>query len=548
MGNKSKSKDYLVQGTILVIASFVARFIGMIYRIPLTQILGNEGNGYYSTAYEIYTIVLMVSSFSIPLAVSKLVSERLSLGKKKNANRVFICAMKFSLIMGGVMSILTFALAGVITKYMMKSEMAVYALRVMCPAIFLFAIAGCLRGVFQGHGSMVPTAVSQVVEQIVNAIVSVVCAGLMLNYGAKLASKNGNELMEPALAAAGGTFGTVASIAVALLFLLFVFVTFQRNFKRQMRKDHTLRVESDRSIYLALIFTILPVVLSTVTYNISTVLDQGIFNHVLAAQGFEEQQYVAIFGIYTGKFRVLMNVPLSIASCLAPSVVPSLSAAMAEGNYRDAKMKVRDSTRYTMTLTIPCAVGLATLASPIMQLIFGDSMSLTEGIMQHGALMIVLLALSTLSTGILQGLGELKKPLIHTAIALAAHVVMLVVMLTYFEMNIYAVIYSNIFFALVICVMNAWSIKKTLQYRQELVRTFLIPLISSGIMGVAVYGVYRLFALFAGNAVSTIIAVLVGIIVYGILLIKLRGITKREIYRLPKGAYLVAFLKKCRIL
>lgn len=548
MENKSKSKDYLVQGTILVIASFVARFIGMIYRIPLTQILGNEGNGYYSTAYEIYSIILMVSSFSIPLAVSKLVSERLSLGKKKNANRVFICAMKFSLVIGGVMTVVTFALAGVITKYMMKSEMAVYALRVLCPAIFLFAIAGCLRGVFQGHGSMVPTAVSQVLEQIVNAIVSVVGASLLLDYGTRLAQERGNDQLGPAFAAAGGTLGTVVSIAVALLFLLFVFVTFQRNFKRQMRKDHTLRIESSRSIYFALIFTILPVVLSTVTYNISTVLDQGIFNHVLAAQGFEEEQYVAIFGIYTGKFRVLMNVPLSIASCLAPSVVPSLSAAMAEENYRDAKIKVRDTTRYTMTLTIPCAVGLATLASPIMQLIFGDAMELTAGIMQHGALMIVLYALSTLSTGILQGLGELKKPLVHTAIALAAHVVLLVVLLTHFELNIYAVIYANIFFALIICVMNAWSIKKALNYRQELVRTFLIPLISSGIMGVAVYGVYRLFHLFAGNAVSTIIAILVGVLVYGIFLIKLRGITAKEIYRLPKGAYLVAILRKCRIL
>lgn len=548
MGNKSKSKDYLVQGTILVIASFVARFIGMIYRIPLTRILGNEGNGYYSTANEIYSIILMVSSFSIPLAVSKLVSERLSLGKKKNANKVFYCALKFSLVVGGIMSVLTFALAGVITKYMMKSEMAVYALRVLSPAIFLFAIVGCLRGVFQGHGSMVPTAVSQVIEQIINAVVTVVCAGLMMSYGTKLAKEKGNDLLGPALAAAGGTFGTVVSIAVALLFLLFVFVTFQRNFKKQLKKDHTLRVESDRSIYLALIFTILPVVLSTVTYNISTVLDQGIFNHVLAAQGFTEEQYVAIFGVYTGKFRVLMNVPLSIASCLAPSVVPSLSAAIAEGNYKDARTKVRDSTRYTMVLTIPCAVGLAALASPIMQLIFNDDMALAEGIMQSGALMIVLFALSTLSTGILQGLGELQKPLVHTAIALAAHVVLLVVLLTRFELNIYAVIYANIFFALIICILNAWAIKQALHYRQELVRTFLIPLLSSAVMGLAAYGVYWLFHLFSGNAVSTIIAILVAVVVYVVCLVKLRGITKREIYNLPKGPYLVAILEKCRIL
>lgn len=548
MGNKSKSKDYLVQGTILVAASFVARFIGMVYRIPLTRILGNEGNGYYSTANEIYAIILMVSSFSIPLAVSKLVSERLSLGKRKNANKVFLCAVKFSLIVGGIGAVLTFALAGVITKYMMNSEMAVYALRVLAPAIFLSAIVGCLRGVFQGHGSMVPTAVSQVVEQIVNAVVTVVCAGMMMSYGMQAAKEKGNDLLAPALSAAGGTFGTVASLVVALLFLLFVFISFQRNFKRQMKKDHTLRLESDRRIYMALIFTILPVVLSTVTYNISTVLDQGIFNHVLAAQGFSEEQYVSIFGIYTGKFRVLMNVPLSIASCLAPSVVPSLSAAIVERNFKEARIKVRDTTRYTMVLTIPCAVGLAALASPVMQLLFGDDKALTAGIMQSGALMIVLFALSTLSTGILQGLGELHKPLVHTAIALASHVVLLVVLLIKFELNIYSVVYANIFFALVICVMNAWSIRRTLGYRQELVRTFLIPLISSGVMGAAAYGIYCLFRLFSGNTVSTIVAILTGMVVYVVCLVKLRGITEREIYHLPKGRYLLAILRKCRIL
>ena len=184
----------------------------------------------------------------------------------------------------------------------------------------------------------------------------------------------------------------------------------------------------------------------------------------------------------------------------------------------------------------------------MMQLIFNDDMALAEGIMQSGALMIVLFALSTLSTGILQGLGELQKPLVHTAIALAAHVVLLVVLLTRFELNIYAVIYANIFFALIICILNAWAIKQALHYRQELVRTFLIPLLSSAVMGLAAYGVYRLFHLFSGNAVSTIIAILVAVVVYVVCLVKLRGITKREIYNLPTGPYLVAILEKCRIL
>lgn len=545
MGKKNNN-NYLVQGTILVIASFVARAIGMIYRIPLTRILGAQGNAYYSTANEIYSIILMISSFSLPLAVSKLVSERLHKGQKKNAHRVFICALKFGLLVGGVMSVMTFALGGVITKFM-KFEMASFALRVLSPAIFLYAVVGVLRGFFQGHETMIPTAVSQVIEQIVNAVVSVAGAALLVGYGAKLGEKQGNDSLGPAFGAAGGTLGTVISILVALFFLGFIYVSYQRSFRRQMKRDHTPRLESEKRIYRALVATILPVVLSTVIYNISTVIDQGIFGTIMSGQGFVEKEYSTVWGIFV-EFKVLMNVPLSIASCLAPSVVPSLTASMLDEDYRGAGIKVRDSIRYTMVFTIPCAVGLAALASPVMQIVYNDSSTLAAGIMQSGALMIVLYALSTLTTGILQGLGEMQKPLIHSAVALVLHIIVLVLMLNFSGMNIYSVVYANIFFALVICLLNAWAIRQTLGYRQELMRSFIIPVFVSGLMGLAAYGVYRLFALFAGVLISTVIAILMGMVVYVVLLVKLRGITEREIRGLPKGAYLVYILQRCRIL
>ena len=182
MENKENKSNYLVQGTILAVASIIARVIGMIYRIPLTNILGDEGNGYYTTANQIYTILLMISTFSLPLAVSKLVSERLHQGQYKNAQKVFHCAMRFSVIAGGVISLLTFFLAGVICGSIMKVDNASYALRVLSPAIFIFAIAGVFRGYFQGHESMVPTAVSQIIEQIINAFVSVIGAALLFRF------------------------------------------------------------------------------------------------------------------------------------------------------------------------------------------------------------------------------------------------------------------------------------------------------------------------------------------------------------------------------
>ena len=551
MSKKSSSKtNFLAQGTILVIASFVAKAIGMIYRIPLTHILGDDGNGYYSTANEIYTIILMISSFSLPLAVSRLVAEREYAGEVKNSYKVLICSLRFAAVTGGILSILTFLLGGVITKYVMGVELASYALRVLAPAIFLFALTGVLRGFFQGHGTMVPTAVSQIIEQIINAIVSVAGAYVMLQYGLKLGEKKGDAELGTALAAAGGTFGTVASVGVALLFMIVIYLGYRNGFKRRMKKDKTRRRESDRAIYRAITYTILPIVLSTLVYNISTIIDQGVFNHILAGMGFTQKQYATVWGIYSGKFRVLMNVPLSIASCLAPSVVPALTEAMANNDLREAGLRTRDTIRYTMVFTIPCAVGMAELARPIMMMLYGnnDSLALAAGIMQSGALLTVLLALSTLTTGILQGLGEMQAPLVHAATAVAIHLGFLVLFVVKFKWNIYGVVYANIIFGLIICLLNARSIRKKLHYRQEIKKTFLVPVIAAGVMGIAAYLVHRVFNLFAGNTISTILAVCVGAVVYGICLVKLGGILEREIRRLPKGDLLADLLIRLNIL
>lgn len=544
---KSNSKNYLVQGSILAVASIIAKIIGMIYRFPLTNTLGNEGNSYYSTANEVYNIVLMISSFSLPLAVSKLVSERIHKGEYKNAHRVFLCAMRFALIAGGALALLTYVFAGVITKYVLSIELAVYALRVLAPAIFVFAIVGVFRGFFQGYSNMTPTAVSQVIEQIVNAIFTVVCANIMYSYGVSLAQENGNELLGPAWGAAGGTFGTVVSITVAMLFMMFVYTVQKSTLKRQMRRDVTTHLESERAIYRTMILTIIPIVLSTLIYNISNVADQGVFNKVLLSQGYTEKQYTSIWGIYSGQFRVLMNVPLSLASCLAPSVVPSLTAAMARGDRGDARRKIRTSVRFTMIITIPCAVGMAALAKPILTMLYPSletGRPLAVGIMQAGALLIILYAFSTLTTGILQGLGKLQTPLINNAAALVIHFILLYVMLTAGNLNIYAVVWSNICFALIVSVLNAIAIARFLHYRQEWKRTFLIPVIVSIIMGAAAYLIYQLFHLVFGNTISVLFAILAGVATYGIGLISFKGITVEEIAAFPKGHLIVRLLRK----
>ncbi|MDO4452905.1 MAG: polysaccharide biosynthesis protein [Eubacteriales bacterium] len=545
---KKKNNNYLVQGTILTAASIIARVIGMIYRIPLTNIIGKEGNSYYSTANEIYTILLLVSSFNIPLAVSKLVSERLNNGEYKNAYRVLRCALKLSIPVGAVFSVITFVFADFIAKDLVHNELAVYGIRILAPALFLMSILGVIRGFFQGHGNMVPTAVSQVIEQLVNAVVSIAGAAAMIGIGASIATKRGNDSYKPAFGAAGATIGTVVSVTIALLFVGVIFVTYIKRYKRKMRRDRTRRRESERKIYRAIIITIVPVVLSSVLYNITTILDQSIFNSVLGSQGYSAEQYNIIWGTYSGEFRVLMNVPLALASCLAPSIVPSLAAAWADKDRRMARQKTGDAIRYTMVITIPCTAGMIALASPIMQLLFSDSTSLVEGITQCGSPMMVLFALSTLTTGVLQGIGKMKIPLMNTVAALVIHLITLYASLKMGGMNIYGVILANTVFSFVVCVLNGIAVKRYLHYRQEILRTFLVPILSSVIMGAAAWGVHTVLAGFIGNFLATMIAICVGAFVYFVLLVRLRGVSPRELASFPKGNTLVAVARKMRLI
>ncbi len=526
-------------------AAIIAKVIGMLYRIPMTNILGDTGNSYYSTANEIYSIILMISSFSLPLAVSKLMAERIQKGEYRNANMVFLCAMRLAVISGAAMAAVTYIFAGVLTKYVMNFEYAKYGLRVIAPAILIFAITGVFRGFFQGFGTMVPTALSQVIEQIINAVLSVVCASIMLNYGNSLTAAGGSDQLGPAWAAAGGTFGTVGSVTIALIIMMLIYQLNRRSFNKKVRADHSEHRESTAQIYRVLIATILPIIFSTLIYNISTVLDQGIFNAVLKGQGYTEDQYAIIWGIFTGKFRVLMNVVLALASSIGPAIVPSMTRSIASGNKKDARGKVQLSIRFTMIFSIPCAFGLAALGGPVIDMLFhpASGMPLSIGIMQAGAPMIIFYALSTLSTSILQGMGKLKEPLVHCAIALGVHIVVLYVLLRQFNLNIYAVLIANTVFALIICILNAMTIHRALRYRQEIYKTFFIPTIASVIMAFAAYAVYAVGHRVFGVSIGTVLGILVGMVIYGLTMIAFRGITAKEIVMMPKGR---TILKICR--
>lgn len=548
MGKRRSESNFIIQGSILAIASVICRLIGIIYRIPLTNIIGNEGNGYYSCAFEVYSIMLLLSSYSLPVAVSKLVSARLAKGEKRNAYRIYKGALIFAGIAGITVSIITYFGADFLAGTLMSQPMSSLALKILAPTLVLSAIMGVLRGYFQGLGTMIPTVFSQIIEQIVNAGVSVAAAFYLFSYGQKLDALLFTESYAPAYGAAGGTLGTGAGVLFGLLFLLFLALMYKQVINRQIRRDRTRYNESYSDIFLILILTIVPVILSTAIYNINSIIDQGVFNKIMMIQGNASNDIAELYGVFTGKYKLLTNVPLAIANALAASTVPTLSRALAEGKEHVAVRKISTSIRFTMIIVIPCAVGLTVLASPILQLLFHDSSELPARLLQIGSISTVLYALSTLTNGILQGLNHMNIPVRNAVISLILHLVALVIMLGVFKWGIYAVVFGNIIFALIMCILNGVAIRKVVDYEQEIKSTFVIPSIAAIFMGVVVYLIY--FALFkvVSNSISTLLAIIIGGIVYFILLVALKGVAREDLERIPKGYILISIVEKFHLM
>ncbi len=562
MSSHSKRNNFLIQGSILAAASILVRIIGLIYRIPMVRIIGKEGMGYYSNAFEMYNIALILSSYSIPLAVSKLVAARRVKKEHRNSYRVFLCAMAFATGVGLLATLIVFFGAGFLANTIFKSPNTTLPLMVLAPTIFVFSIMGVLRGFFQGKNTMIPTAVSQVLEQIVNAAVSVIAAWFLVKY---------NSVSEnvASFGAAGGTLGTFTGACIGLLFLLFVFAVYKPVLKKQIRHDTSGVRESYGDVFKLLLLTIAPIILSQTVYQISGLLDGSLFGHIMstkviagfdlpllkaengavAGQVYFEAYRNTLTGIYSGEYRLLTNVPVSIATSIGAAIVTTMAADMARGMMDSIHNKLHAAVKFNMIIAIPSAVGMGVLASPILYLLFKDSNELSANIMMLGSISIVFYALSTVTTAVLQGVNRLRIPVINSAISLGIHVVLVFCLLYFTPMSAYALVIGNVTFPLVVCILNWIAIAKHLNYQQEIVRTFLIPTISASLMGVITYFVYQGMIHLSGNVlISTMVSIVLAVIIYFTLLILMKGVNEQELSFLPKSRGIIRILKKLHML
>lgn len=540
MDDKTSGKHIIKQGTILAAASVISRIIGMLYRSPMAAVIGDKGNGLYSFAFEIYSIALILSSYSMPLAVSKLLSARFAKKEYKNADKIYKFAYIFAAVSGMVMALILFFGAGTIERLSGHEGLAL-PLKVLAPTVFVVALAGTIRGFFQSRNTMMPTAVSQLAEQIINAIVSIVAAVILVRFAA-------NKFDKARYGAAGGTIGTLFGALSSLMFLIFLFVIYKPRMKKHLSHDKVGVTVSNEEVLKLIVATIVPVILSQTVYQSIGVVDGFMFGNL-----YKGSDSTALYGIYSSKYRLMVNVPNAISSALASSMIPSLVSLYTLKNFVEFRARLKTSVKFNMIIAFPCAFGISALSGMIMKLLFPTTDTVISGrMLMYGSIAVLFYALSTVTNAALQGMDRMRLPVRHAAISLLIHIPLMVILLKFTKLGAHALVIGNIIYPLIVCALNWVSVARYANYRQEVKTTFIIPLLASSVMWIETFCLSRLMAKvlpvnYITNALITIICIVNACLVYFIMLFVLKGVTREELKEFPMGGRMAKFADKLKI-
>ncbi len=537
-----KNDGFVRQAGILAMAGIICRIIGILYRSPLAAVIGDEGNGYYGSAYNIYAIILLISSYSIPAAISKVIAGKLALKEYKNAQRIFHCAFLYVTIIGGIAALFAYFAAGILVE-----KNAVRVLRVLAPTIFFSGFLGVLRGYFQAQRNMVPTSISQIIEQILNAIVSVGAA-----YFLKQSVMTESETTQAIFGAIGSALGTGSGVLIGLAVMLFIYGKNRKTYIERLKEDETETLMSQKEIFGVIFAFVTPFILSTFIYNFSTSLDEVIYRKILKnVYEYDVTQIAVWYGVYSGKAVVISNIPIAIAAAVSAAMIPTISGRFAVGDIEEANKKIDIAVLATMMVSIPSAMGILWLADPIVKFLFPGqtNLDLAAGLLRALAITVVFYSLSTLTNAVLQGIGKVDTPMVHAALSLMIQAIVLVVCLLFTPLNLYALPVANIVYSFMMCILNQHAVSKNLGYKQEIHRTFWLPFAASFFMGVAARLAYDCAARYIGNnVIGLILALIMALFVYEILIIRL-GIVKEETLKMiPRGEIIIKISRKLRLI
>ncbi len=536
-----KTNPMIIQGAILAMAGIVTKVIGFAYRIPMANLLGEEGNGIYSVSFGIYNVALTLSSYSFPLAVSKLVSTRLAKRETKNAFSAFTTALAVSVV-AGLLSFLLLFLGADALEALYRTEGLAYPLKVLAPTTFAVALLGVFRGYFQGHGNMVPTALSQIFEQIVNAVVSIV---------ATYASLKAFEL-DPAISARGAAGATMGTLAGALCALIFITLTFtgRLNYTRRLIENDRSEPESKSSVFYEMLTTMLPVILSQTIYQIGFTVDDLLFSNTLHDKGIASSAISSLQGVFNTQYTQLINIPIAIATAMGASALPAIVRLSVQKKHRERREKIEAIIQINMAIALPCAVGLAVLAKPIVTLLFPSLVTyraVAENLLIFGSLGCVFYALSTVTTSVLQGCNKMRIPVVNSFISFFVHVILVFVLLKFTNLGIWARLIGDMSFPLLIAVLNVRQIKNCTGFEISAKKVFLSPLLCSLAMGTASLAIYLILNLIAHSMlISLALSVAAAVALYAFLILKSSVFSDEELLEFPAGSKILRLASKIR--
>ena len=499
---KKKTSKFFKNTFILVLAGIVVKIIGAVYRIPITNIIMDTGIGYYQAAYPVYLILLTISTAGLPVAVAKLVSENYALGRIKAAHKVFVESTKLMFALGIISALFVYVFSHQIVGFL-QNENSWYSLVALIPALVFSPLMSSFRGFYQGKDNMVPTAISQVIEQLFKLIFGLILTKYALNmYGVAVAA---------GAAQSGGSIGAFFKY---------------KDYKNEKQLDQSGFMYSDSEVIKNILSIAVPITIGASINPIMDFIDTKLVFMRLTDIGYAISEANDMFGWLKGMATTLINMPQAVSIALSMSIVPLVSACMVKKDFDKMHQTIYSGLKFTCLFAFPCTLGFIALSKPIISLIYyNNSPEAIEGTAELLSILsvsLICLCMIQILTAILQAVGRPEKPVKNLFIGSLAKVVLTYVLTGISFFNVKgAAISTNIAFLLAM-VLNYIDLERILDKKYNLLSYALKILAVSIIMALAVRLSYEVLSIKFSLLISTSLSILLGIIVYGALVLLLK--------------------------
>lgn len=529
MSEAQKKQNFLHGTALLTMATFFVKLMGVLYKIPMNSIIGEEGFGYFNTAYEIYNVLLMISTAGLPVAMSRKISQASSLRDYNQVRRIYVTARGIFLGLGITGSLLMTLFCRQLAAFQNQPD-AWAAIGVLGPCVLLICIMSTYRGYFQGQSNMIPTSVSQVIEAVVKLVVGIGTALAVIRMTKSIP-----------LAAGGAIFGVTVSCVVSAAYL-------SRYYHRSCRD---LPVTQDEPLsYMdtakGLMLIAIPITVGSAGLQLLTVLETKIYMGQLLVMGLTQREADITRGIY-GMTQTIFALPCSFITPITISIIPAVSAQLALEKTAEARKTAESASRIMGLLAMPCAIGLVVLAEPVTALLGGyqgAKLVLATRSMQVLGVVVIFNAASSFSTAVMQAYGYVNRPVVNMFIGGFLNLVAVYVLTPNPGINILGAPIGLLVCYSTISVLNIGSIKRLIDDPPAIFRNLWKPLAAALIMGIVVAGVLMGLRLvhIRSRLLLTLIPMAAGMAVYGLCVIKMHIITHEDCLLLPKGAKIAKIL------